>query len=229
MRGVINRAIANPKRVVFPEGEELKIMRAAAICVDEGIAVPVLLGNPEVICARAKAAGIPLDDITIENPATSPQREEYAAFLSTLRERKGMSLEEARRRLFNGNYFGSCMVACGHSDALVSGVSMHYPETIRPALEVIGARSPRRLRQRHVQCWCSPGPSSCSAPTPRSTSTPRPSNWPRSGMRRPALAGHSGSSPASRCCRFRILDRSATRVQTRWHGRSRCCANAIPR
>src|SRR5213075_667637 len=55
------------------------------------------------------------------------------------RQRKGMSLEEARRRLYNGNYFGSCMVARGDADALVSGVNLHYPETIRPALEVVGA------------------------------------------------------------------------------------------
>src|SRR3954464_5667401 len=139
MRGVINRAINNPKRVVFPEGEETKIIRAAAILVDEGIAYPTLLGRREAIEECARKANISLDDITIEDPATSPRREEYAHFLWAIRQRKGMSLEEARRRLFNGNYYGSCMVARGDVDALVSGMSMHYPETIRPALEVIGA------------------------------------------------------------------------------------------
>jgi malate dehydrogenase (oxaloacetate-decarboxylating)(NADP+) len=139
MRGVINRAINNPKRVVFPEGEETKIIRAAAILVDEGIAYPTLLGRRDAIEECARKANIPLEDITIEDPATSPRREEYAHFLWALRQRKGMSLEEARRRLFNGNYFGSCMVARGDADALVSGMTMHYPETIRPALEVIGA------------------------------------------------------------------------------------------
>jgi malate dehydrogenase (oxaloacetate-decarboxylating)(NADP+) len=139
MRGVINRAINNPRKVVFPEGEETKIIRAAAILVDEGIAMPTLLGRPEVIIECARQANISLDDITIEDPATSPRREEYAHFLWAIRQRKGMSLEEARRRLFNGNYYGSCMVARGDVDALVSGMTMHYPETIRPALEVIGA------------------------------------------------------------------------------------------
>jgi malate dehydrogenase (oxaloacetate-decarboxylating)(NADP+) len=139
MRGVINRAINNPRKVVFPEGEETKIIRAAAILVDEGIAMPTLLGRPEVIMDCARRANISLDDITIEDPATSPRREEYAHFLWAIRQRKGMSLEEARRRLFNGNYYGSCMVARGDVDALVSGMTMHYPETIRPALEVIGA------------------------------------------------------------------------------------------
>lgn len=139
MRGVINRAINNPRKVVFPEGEETKIIRAAAILVDEGIAMPTLLGRPEVIMDCARKANISLEDITIEDPATSPRREEYAHFLWAIRQRKGMSLEEARRRLFNGNYYGSCMVARGDVDALVSGMTMHYPETIRPALEVIGA------------------------------------------------------------------------------------------
>ena len=139
MRGVINRAINNPRKVVFPEGEETKIIRAAAILVDEGIAMPTLLGRREVIQDCARKANISLDEIEIEDPSTSPRREEYAHFLWAIRQRKGMSLEEARRRLYNGNYYGSCMVARGDVDALVSGMSMHYPETIRPALEVIGA------------------------------------------------------------------------------------------
>jgi len=139
MRGVINRAINNPRKVVFPEGEETKIIRAASILVDEGIAVPTLLGRKAAIEECAKKGNISLDGIEIEDPASSPRREEYAHFLWALRQRKGMSLEEARRRLFNGNYYGSCMVARGDVDALVSGMTMHYPETIRPALEVIGA------------------------------------------------------------------------------------------
>jgi malate dehydrogenase (oxaloacetate-decarboxylating)(NADP+) len=139
MRGVINRAINNPRKVVFPEGEETKIIRAASILVDEGIAMPTLLGRRDVIEDCARRANISLDEIEIEDPATSPRREASAHFLWAIRQRKGMSLEEARRRLFNGNYYGSCMVARGDVDALVSGMTMHYPETIRPALEVIGA------------------------------------------------------------------------------------------
>ena len=139
MRGLINRSIQLPKRVVFPEGEEPKIIRAASILVDEGIAFPVLLGNRAVIERAAEQMSASLDDIVIEDPATSPRREEYALFLWQKRQRKGLSLDEARRQLFNGNYFGSCMVARGDADALVSGVNLHYPETIRPALQVIGA------------------------------------------------------------------------------------------
>jgi malate dehydrogenase (oxaloacetate-decarboxylating)(NADP+) len=139
MRGLINRAIGNPKRVVFPEGEEPKIIRAARICVEDGIASPILLGNRDAIEQKARAMNVPLDQIAIEDPATSPKRDEYAQHIWSRRQRKGMSLDEARRRLFNGNYFGSCMVGRGDADALVSGVNLHYPETIRPALEVIGA------------------------------------------------------------------------------------------
>ena len=139
MRGLINRATQDPRRVVFPEGEEPKIIRAAQLCVDEGIAQPILLGNPETIRRLAETHAIPLDEIEIDDPATSTRRERYAAYLWDLRQRKGMSYGEAQQRLFNGNYFGSCMVATGDADALVSGVNMHYPETVRPALEVIGA------------------------------------------------------------------------------------------
>ena len=139
IRGIINRAVRDPKRIVFPEGEERKILRAARIIVDDGIGHPILLGNREVIERTARAAGIPLDDLAIEDPATSANRERYAEFLWERRQRKGMSFGEAHRRLYNGNYFGSVMVACGDADALLSGMTMQYPETIRPALEVVGA------------------------------------------------------------------------------------------
>jgi len=139
MRGLLNRAISNPKRVVFPEGEEPKIIRAARICVEDGIALPILLGNRDAIEQKARGMNVPLDEIEIEDPATSSKRDEYAQHMWSKRQRKGMSMDEARRRLFNSNYFGSCMVGRGDADALVSGVNLHYPETIRPALEVIGA------------------------------------------------------------------------------------------
>jgi malate dehydrogenase (oxaloacetate-decarboxylating)(NADP+) len=139
IRGIINRAVHDPKRVVFPEGEEPKTLRAARIILDDGIGFPILLGNREVIERNAAAAGISLDELAVEDPATSANRERYAQFLWERRQRKGMSLGEAHRRLYNGNYFGSAMVACGDADALLSGMTMQYPETIRPALEVIGA------------------------------------------------------------------------------------------
>ena len=140
MRGIMNRAMQSPKRVVFPEGEEPKIIEAARILVDEGIAQPILLGNRAVIEQVAAGTRISIEDVEIEDPYTSGRRDEYAEFLFARRQRKGMSLAEAHQRVANGNYFGSVMVALGHADALVSGVNLHYPETIRPALQVIGAQ-----------------------------------------------------------------------------------------
>jgi malate dehydrogenase (oxaloacetate-decarboxylating)(NADP+) len=139
MRGMINRAARAPKRLVFPEGEEPKIIRAAQILAEDGIAHPILLGRREVIEQRAKAAGIPLTDIIVEDLRSSPKRDQYALYLWEKRQRKGLSQAMAHQRLDNRNYFGSVMVAMGDADALVSGATMNYPETIRPALEVIGA------------------------------------------------------------------------------------------
>jgi malate dehydrogenase (oxaloacetate-decarboxylating)(NADP+) len=138
MRGIINRAVRDPKRVVFPEGEEPKIIRAARMIVDEGIGSPILLGQRDAIHRIAGENHISLRDILIEDPGTSEKRDKYADYLWKRRQRKGLSHGEAHQLLFNGNYFGSVMVACGDADALLSGVGMHYPETIRPALQVIG-------------------------------------------------------------------------------------------
>jgi malate dehydrogenase (oxaloacetate-decarboxylating)(NADP+) len=139
MRGIINRAVRAPKRVVFPEGEEPKIIRAARMISDEGIGSPILLGQHAVIERIAEENHVSLRDIAIEDPAKSDKRDKYADYLWKRRQRKGLSHGEAHQLLFNGNYFGSVMVACGDADALLSGVGMHYPETIRPALQVIGA------------------------------------------------------------------------------------------
>ena len=138
MRGIITRAQRDPKRIVLAEGEEPKVIRAAQQCVDEAIAQPILLGNRHVIEETARHHGIPLDDITIEDPASSGMRERYARHLWRKRERKGVSLAGAHQLLHNSVYFGACMVDCGHADALVSGATMNYPETVRPALHVIG-------------------------------------------------------------------------------------------
>lgn len=139
MRGIMNRALAGPRRVVFPEGEDPKVIRAAQIVRDEGIAMPTLLGTPETVQMMARQHGIPLKNIAIEDPAASPERERYAQLLWERRQRKGINLAAAQQRMFNPIYFGAQMVACGDADAMVSGVSLNYPEIIRPALEVIGA------------------------------------------------------------------------------------------
>ena len=139
MRGLITRAQHDPKRVVFPEGEDPKILRAAQILVDDAIAHPILLGRHDRVNALAAELGIPLTGITIEEPGTSRRREKYARHLWQRRQRKGLSLSEAEQRITRATTFGSVMVACGDADALLGGLGKHYPETVRPALEVIGA------------------------------------------------------------------------------------------
>jgi len=139
MRGLISRAQQDPKRVVFPEGEDPKILRAAQILVDEQIAHPILLGRLDRVRTMADEMGIPLDGIVLEEPGASKKRDKYAKHLWQRRQRKGLSLEEANQRITRATIFGSVMVAVGDADALVGGIGKHYPETVRPALEVIGA------------------------------------------------------------------------------------------
>jgi len=138
MRGLATRAQREPKRVVFPEGEDPKIIRAAQILADDGIATPILLGRKDRVRATAEDLGISLDMIQVEEPGTSANRERYAQYLWQKRQRKGLSLVEAGQRITRATSFGSVMVAMGDADALVGGLGKHYPETIRPALEIIG-------------------------------------------------------------------------------------------
>ncbi|WKW12711.1 NADP-dependent malic enzyme [Pseudogemmatithrix spongiicola] len=138
MRGLATRAQREPKRVVFPEGEDPKIIRAAQILADDGIATPILLGRKDRVRATAEDLGISLDMIHVEEPGTSANRERYAQYLWQKRQRKGLSLVEAGQRITRATSFGSVMVAMGDADALVGGLGKHYPETIRPALEIIG-------------------------------------------------------------------------------------------
>jgi malate dehydrogenase (oxaloacetate-decarboxylating)(NADP+) len=141
MRMVIHKAQASPKRVVFPEGENDKILRAAHILVDEKIAQPILLGNAETIRMRAANLGIPLDGAVLVDPADSPSREHYIETLYQLRQRRGVTLSEAGELIANRNLFGCIMVHLGDADALVGGETQHFPDTIRPALQVIKPRA----------------------------------------------------------------------------------------
>ena len=140
MRGVIHKAQAKPKRVVFPEGENDKVLRASHILLDEMIAHPILLGNDQVIRSRAAELGVPLEGMDIVNPKTSPWREVYIQEFCWLRQRRGVTLSEARELIDNRNIFASLMVHMGNADALVSGITQHYPDTIRPALQIIKVR-----------------------------------------------------------------------------------------
>lgn len=140
MRSVMRKAQAKPKRVVFPEGDNERILRACHILVDEKIAHPVLLGSENLIRSRAAEAGVNLDSMEIVDVDRSTWREIYAREFHFIRQRRGITLSEARELVQNRNLFGSLMVRMGDADALVSGVTQHYPDTIRPALQVIKVR-----------------------------------------------------------------------------------------
>jgi len=140
MRIMINKAQRQPKRVVFPEGEEEKILRASQILVDEKIAAPVLLGREGVIRQRMAELHLHAGAVRIVDPATAPDRAAYAEEFYQLRQRKGVTHHEAQEMALNHTTFGALMVRRGEAHALIGGLTQHYPDTIRPALQVIAAR-----------------------------------------------------------------------------------------
>src|SRR5271157_506778 len=143
-RGMINKACKRPKRVVFTEGEESKILRACQILLDEKIAYPILLGREDVIRERASELRLHLNGVQIVDPATSPHRDLYAEEFFGLRQRKGVTRTEAQQLILHNTTFASMMVRLGDADALIGGLTTHYPDTIRPALQVIDVRPEMR-------------------------------------------------------------------------------------
>lgn len=139
MRMVINKAKSDPKTIVFPEGDNEKIIRAAKELVEEGIAKPILIGDRKKVLQKMAELKIDLD-VPIIDPAESELTDHYAEDLYNLRQRKGLTLSESQRllRRKSRTHFGSMMVRSGDADALLGGIDTHYPETIRPALEVVG-------------------------------------------------------------------------------------------
>ncbi|MCM2357908.1 MAG: NADP-dependent malic enzyme [Geobacteraceae bacterium] len=140
LRMIINKAKSDPKSIVFPEGENEKVLRAAQVLVEEGIARPILLGNEASIRASLLELGIDLNGVMIIDPARAEQSEGYAKELFRFRQRKGLTLSESRRLITRKSrtHFGCMMVRQGDADALLAGIDAHYAETIRPALQVIG-------------------------------------------------------------------------------------------
>jgi malate dehydrogenase (oxaloacetate-decarboxylating)(NADP+) len=138
MRMIIHKAQRAPKRVVFPEGDQDKILRAAQILVDERVARPVLLGGEQAIRRRASELHLHFNEsIEIVDPVKSPKWDAYVAEYMRLRQRKGVTWSEAPRAMTSRTRFGAMMVHAGDADALIAGLTQHYPDTIRPALEII--------------------------------------------------------------------------------------------
>jgi malate dehydrogenase (oxaloacetate-decarboxylating)(NADP+) len=140
MRRMIHRARRAPKRVVFPEGNDEKVLRAAQTIVDEGIARPILLGDPERLRQLAADLALDLEGVELAQPADPRRFDRYAGEYLRLRQRKGVTPADARAHLREPGVWGAMMLHLGDADALVTGVSKHFAEAIRPALKVIGKR-----------------------------------------------------------------------------------------
>jgi malate dehydrogenase (oxaloacetate-decarboxylating)(NADP+) len=141
MRIIGTKARRDPKRIVFAEADNLKILKAAQIIFDEGIGYPILLGNEEKIKQIATSNGIDLENIPVYDPrsdATEEKRNSYAELFFAKRGRRGFNAYESKKVMKDRNYFGCMMVECGDADCMISGLAKNYPDTIRPALQTIG-------------------------------------------------------------------------------------------
>jgi malate dehydrogenase (oxaloacetate-decarboxylating)(NADP+) len=140
-RVIGNKARKDPKRVVFADAENLKILKVAQMVQDEGVGYPILLGEESKILQIAKENGIDLDDMPIVNPKDEQHdetRKQYGEIFFEKRQRKGINKYESYKIMKDRNYFGCMMVEQGEADCMISGLSRNYPDTIRPALQVIG-------------------------------------------------------------------------------------------
>jgi malate dehydrogenase (oxaloacetate-decarboxylating)(NADP+) len=140
-RAISNMARGNPKRVVFAEAENLKILKVAQMTLEEGVGFPILLGDEERIKKLASSNNIDIEDMPIINPkseATEEIRKEFAGLFFAKRQRKGMNKFESAKAVKDRNYFGCMMVETGRADCMITGLSKNYPDTIKPAIQTIG-------------------------------------------------------------------------------------------
>ena len=145
IRRLTNKAKQHPKRIVFAEAEDYRVLKAAQIALDEGIAVPILLGDEEKIKAIIKKHRLDLHDTQIINPQSKDSKEKvkyYGQLFFEKRQRRGYNLYEAENEMKKRNHFGCMMVENGEADAIISGISRKYTHTIKPALQIIGTNGP---------------------------------------------------------------------------------------
>ena len=141
IRALGSKARKDPKRVVFADAENIKVLKAAQIAADEGSAIPILLGDPKVIKELADNNAVYIDDLQIINPKgdeMEEKRKQYGEIYFKKRQRRGVNKYEVSKKMKDRNHFGCMMVECGDADAMISGLSRNYPDTIRPAIQIIG-------------------------------------------------------------------------------------------
>jgi len=148
MSSLVERAKKDPKRVVFAEADNYKVLRAAQTVRDEGIAEPILLGPREKLEALIEKYELELDGVQIIDPRSEEEyenREKYGRIMYNMRKRKGYTLPEAIKAMRERNYYGCVMLKQGDADALISGISRNYPDTLRPALQIIGKNPKNKI------------------------------------------------------------------------------------
>lgn len=142
MNIIYNKAKSKPLRVVFPEGENTKIISAVNISKQQGICEPVLIGNPSKINEIANSVNVDITDIEIIDPRNNPYTNYYSNLYFEKRCRKGITRKQATEQMLNStNHFGSMLLEAGQADAMVSGLTTNYSDTIKPALEIVGQQS----------------------------------------------------------------------------------------
>ena len=143
IKNMTERAQRKPQRLVFAEADNYRVLKAAQIVKDENIAIPILLGSLERITPLIEENNLELDGVQIIDPKAPELREtriKYGDVLFEKRQRRGVTQYEARHKMRDRNHFGAMMVEQGDADAFISGITRNYPETIRPALQVIGTQ-----------------------------------------------------------------------------------------
>jgi malate dehydrogenase (oxaloacetate-decarboxylating)(NADP+) len=141
MRAIGSKARKDPRRVVFADAENSKILKAAQLALDEGIAQPILLGDPRKLQSIAEKNNINIEGITIIDPKSDEMEEkrmQYGQVFFHKRQRRGINYYEGFKKMKDRTHFGCMMVEMGDADAMISGLSRNYPETIRPAIQIIG-------------------------------------------------------------------------------------------
>jgi malate dehydrogenase (oxaloacetate-decarboxylating)(NADP+) len=141
IRALGAKARSDPRRLVFAEADNIKILKVAQLLFDEGVAYPILLGNKERIRATAAANRIEIEEFPIVDPRSEEQderRKRYTDIFFQKRQRRGFNKYESTKIIRDRNYFGCMMVESGEADAMISGLTKNYPDTIRPAIEIIG-------------------------------------------------------------------------------------------
>lgn len=139
LRSIAGRAKQNPQRIVFGEADNPKILKAAHAVREEGSCIPILLGFEDQIRETISELGLNLADCQIIDPSRSREKTDtYGQAYYEKRQRKGLTLFQAKRKMRQRTYFGTMMVELGEADAFISGQNSNYPDTIRPALGIIG-------------------------------------------------------------------------------------------